>query len=244
MFGKTVSYIVSFIKKAPIISALAGLTLVCITLSMIIFFETVSDVVTAIPLFISIIIMMLQSQANRYSFLLGSLNSVFYTIVYFAFELQASALSALCVSLPIQMMTFISWSKHKYKDSTMFRKMSMGARVISLAVGIVAVFIVNLILRQFGSNYIMLDTITNVAGVGVYVLTLLSFVEYPILQMFSSIIGCINYIIMISDGKYTLIPYLIYTVFGVACIAKAAVRVHKLYVEQQNPDNHFLAKEN
>lgn len=243
MRPKQGNHIISFINKEPIISVLAGLTIVGIVLSMVLYFETVSDVVTALPLFISIIIMLLQSRANRYSFLLGSLNSVFYAIVYFAFELQASALSALLISLPVQMFTFIRWHKHKYKDSTVFKKMSVGIRMVSFVAGVVAVFVMMLLLKRFGSEYIILDTIASVAGIGVYILTFFSFIEYPFLQIFNGVIIGINYVIMIADGKYTLIPYLIYAVYQVICVIKGAVWVCRLYVEQQDSGKDLIAKE-
>ena len=60
-----------------------------------------------LPLYNSLVIASLQSRVNRYSNLLGSINSLLYTVVYFHYNLYASALSALLFSFPMQMITFI-----------------------------------------------------------------------------------------------------------------------------------------
>ena len=64
-----------------------------------------------LPLLISLFIVLFQAEANRYSFIAGGANALFYTYVYFQVGLYASAASALFLSFPIQMLTFSSWKK-------------------------------------------------------------------------------------------------------------------------------------
>jgi len=239
MVRKIGSYFKSFVKKSPVLAFLAGLTLVGIILSMVFLFETPEDVVTAMPLFISIIIMLLQSEANRYALLLGSINSIFYAVVYFMFGLHASALSALCLSFPIQLLTFIRWNKNKYKNSTVFKKMSWKMRGLAVIAGVIAVLILNVALEK-SSEYYLLDNISNAAGISVYILTYFSFVEYPILQILGLILGSTNYIIMMADGQYTIIPHLIYNAYCLVCLIKAAISVFRLYREQQKHNDKTI----
>jgi len=233
MFRKIGTYFKNFVRNNRLISILVPITLVGIIISMILCFDKPSQIVTALPLFVSIVIMMLQSEANRYAFLLGSLNSILYGVVYFSFDLPSSALSALAMSFPIQMITFIRWNKRKYKNSTVFAKLSWPMRGLGVLVGVIAVFVLNIALARTGSDYLLLDNIANVIGIFIYVLTFFSFIEYPVLQFVSLFISSINYIIVATDGNLTIVPHLVYNIYCFVCITKAAISVYKLYGEQQ-----------
>ena len=74
-----------------------------------------------LPLYNSLIIALLQSRVNRYSNLLGSINSILYAAVYFYYGLLASAFQALLFSFPMQLITFIRWNKNKWEKSTVLR---------------------------------------------------------------------------------------------------------------------------
>ena len=90
------------------------------------------------PLYVSLIIAMLQSRVNRFASLMGSINSLFYGAVYFYFNLYGSALSAVFFSCPIQLLTFIRWNKNKWENSTVMRKLTAKQRIF-LSVGFAAV---------------------------------------------------------------------------------------------------------
>lgn len=75
-----------------------GITAVGITVSGI---YTRQAVLNILPLYVSLVIGMLQSRVNRFASLMGSLNSVLYGVVYIYFNLYGSALSALLFSCPI-----------------------------------------------------------------------------------------------------------------------------------------------
>jgi len=86
-------------------------------------FIAVSSVLTKqkffiiLPVFISLFINALQADANRYAYLVGSFNSLIYMGVSLYMELYASAASNLLFSFPVQLLTFIRWSKNSYGNS-------------------------------------------------------------------------------------------------------------------------------
>ena len=233
MYKKIANYFRNLAKNDPFVSILVPIVTAGIILSLVICFQKPSEIITALPLFVSIIIMVLQADANRYAFLLGSINSVFYAAVYFMFTLHSSALSALLISFPIQMLTFIRWNKRKYKNSTVFSKLSWPMRGVCLIAGVAAVLLLNGALGKLGSEYIILDNVTTVLGIFTYIFTFFSLVEYPILQIAGTLIASANYFMMIADGNLTLVPHLIYNVYCIICIVKAALSVYKLYTEQR-----------
>ena len=78
------------------------------------------DFLQILPLYVSLIVMILQIRVNRYAFLLGGLNSVLYAVVYFFYKLYGSALYSITVSFVMQIATFVSWGKHSYKKRQRF----------------------------------------------------------------------------------------------------------------------------
>lgn len=60
-----------------------------------------------IPLFVSVLVMLLQARVSRYAFLVGGINSVLYMISYIKMSLYAMAIYSISVSFPLQMITFL-----------------------------------------------------------------------------------------------------------------------------------------
>lgn len=130
-----------------------------------------------LPLFISLFIVTLQARANRYAYIAGGLNACVYTYVYIRLGLYASAARALLFSAPIQILTFLNWNRHSYKDSTVFRKMNVKTRIFWTAVLIAVWCVVFAILKFMKSNYAFLDNTCSLLGI-VAVLTMLAYIEY------------------------------------------------------------------
>ena len=187
---------------------------------------------TVMPLFVSLIVMLLQSQANRYAFLLGGINSIFYAVVDFSFTLYSSAASALLISFPFQIVTFIKWNKRAYKKSTKFRKLSAKGRILAAVFAIATYALLNLIFYAFGSSYMLIDNATLTLSLLNSVLTMLSFVEYPVLTL----LGCgisIGMNIAVFINNPSRLPFLIYNVYSTICVARGMISVFRLYREQK-----------
>ena len=190
------------------------------------------------PLFVSLIVMLLQSQANRYAFLLGGINSLIYAAVDFSFTLYSSAASAILISFPIQLITFIRWNKRAYKKSTHFYRLSFSWRILTGAISISLFILLNIVFYKFGSPYMFLDNIVFVTSILTYVLTLFSFIEYPIVQIIGNFVSFgMNIAIFITNPSR--LPFLIYNIYSLCCIMRAAISVLKLYREQQGIRNQF-----
>ena len=99
---------------------LLAVSAVMITLTGILFHQRV---LLMIPLYVSLVVGLLQSRASRFSYLLGGLNCIIYTVAYMIMGLYAQAVSTLLWSCPIQLVTFWQWSRHSYKQSTEFKRM-------------------------------------------------------------------------------------------------------------------------
>ena len=186
-----------------------------------------------LPLLISLIVMLLQSASNRYAFLLGSINSVIYAVVYVTFTLYSSAASAFLLSFPIQLLTFISWNKRKYKQSTHFRRLTPMWRIVAVAAVVAVYFIITPIFSLLGSSYAVMDNVLLALSLLSYVLTYFSFVEFS----YVTIAGLLVNIVMsftVFTTNTSILPHAIYNFYALICSVFTCINTHKLYAEQQS----------
>lgn len=185
-----------------------------------------------LPLYISLFVGMLTSKANRYSFLIGGLNSILYTITYISLSIYMQAVQAFFFSCLLQLATFFTWSKRAYKDSTIFRKMTK-AMYIWISGGFVAAFFGTItVLKLLNSNFVVLDTFTALLGMLVTILHLCSFREAPFVHAFSSTFGlCLSLAMVLDDPSRW--PFLISSIYGAICVWRSIFAIWKLYKEQQ-----------
>ncbi len=189
-------------------------------------------VLRIIPLYNSLVIGLLQSRISRYASLIGSMNSLLYGVVYFYYGLYGSLFSAVLFSFPLQLLTFIRWNKNKWEHSTVLRKLTVKQRIL-LAGGFVAALIAMwIILPLIGSQYVFLDSLTNLLGIVIYFLTMFAFVEYTFLMVINGVIGIALYVQMLGDSP-EMITYLIYSVYSFICIVIAFFQAKKIYKSQQ-----------
>lgn len=185
-----------------------------------------------LPLYVSLFVGMLTSKANRYSFLIGGLNSILYTITYISFGIYMQAFYAFFFSCLLQLATFFTWSKHSYKNSTVFRRMTKNM-YIGIGAGFVAIYFgAIIVLKLLGSNYIYLDTFSSLLGILVTVMHLFSFREAPFVHAFSSTFGLALSVTMVADDP-TRWPFLISSIYGAICVWRSIFAIWKLYKEQQ-----------
>lgn len=217
-----------FLKSKAFLIALVAVTAVGITVSGI---ACGQKFLMMLPLYVSLGVMIINSEAMRIGALIGGINSILYAIVYISYALYAQAASALLVSFPFQIATFILWSRHKDGATTKFRSMSVKFRILT-AVALVAIyvplFIINL---NAGASFAAIDTAVSILGIAVTLLTMLAFTEYTYLSILNTTLGLLLYILMIKENPEQLC-YLIYTVYSLICIIRAAVNVHRIHKQQ------------
>lgn len=215
--------------KDIFIFILMGITAVSITVAGIYFKQSFLRI---LPLYISIIIAMLQSRVNRFASLIGSMNSLLYGFVYFYYGLYGSFISAILFSFPIQMLTFIRWNKNKWEHSTVLRRLTVKQRIILSAGFVLSLIATWIILPLFGSQYVFLDSLANILGVIIYFLTMFAYFEYTFLMIVNGIIGIALYIQMLEKSP-EMTTYLIFSVYSFICITLSFFQAKQIYKNQQ-----------
>ncbi len=217
-------------KKDVFIYILMALTGILITITGIYYKQSFLRI---LPLYNSLIIAILQSRVNRYSNLLGSINSLLYAAVYFYYKLYASFFSALLFSFPMQMITFIRWNKNKWESSTVLKKLTWKMRSVLIAGYSIMVVAMWKVLPLFGAEYAFLDSATNILGVFVLFLTMFAYIEYTTCMLINGVISIVLYITMLENTPET-VPFLIFSVYSFICIVFAYFEAKRLYKKQNN----------
>lgn len=203
-------------------------TAVLITLAAIIW---KSPFLRILPLYVSLFVMLYQSEANRYAHLLGAANCLLYGLVYYSLGLYASVISSVLFSLPISIVTFISWNRRSYKKTVVFKKMSPKIIAFTAFCSILVWVMMFLFLDSMESDYAILDNTVFVLSTLTTVLTFFAFREYPIVGI-AHIFASLLLKVQMTVTDIANIPFLIYTSYNVICHLRAFVNVRRFYKEQ------------
>ena len=186
-----------------------------------------------LPLYISLVVGLLQSRVSRYAPLIGGFNSLLYAYVYYYFELMAMAAYALFFSCPLQLVTFLQWHKRAYKHSTVFRCMTTKQRIWTTVACVATWLVTYAILKAIGSSYQLLDNTISLFGILISILTMFAFIEYTYLIIISSLISIFLHAYMMIE-KPEQLTYLIFSIYSFICIVKGFFQARALYKEQQS----------
>lgn len=218
--------------KKPFKIALLALIAILLTISGIVYRQ---HPIKVIPLYISLIVGLLQTNANRYSLLIGGFNSILYSIAYLIMGLYGNAAQAFFFSCLFQLGSFALWNKRKHGHSTRFRKLSWPARII-ISIGFVGAFaVVALLLDKAGSAYQVLDSLSSLLGALITVLTMFAFIEYTWLLTPLCIITNIMYISLMREDMGNII-FLLHGIYSFFCVTQCFFSVQKLYAQQRKED--------
>lgn len=185
------------------------------------------------PLFFSLLIMLLNSRANRIGYVLGSINSCIY-IIGFLMEGVYGSVASTVFGIVIMMITYFRWKSKAYGKATIFRKFSTSGRVILAEILCIAWAITSFVLSKMGGTATLIDGMTMVLGFATNILNIAACVEAPFLNIISGLCSLGLWVqIVFVNGNYAASTYLVYSVYCVYMIARTFFRWLKLYKEQQ-----------
>ena len=228
MDWKGILFMKKYLAEKNIMIIIMAITFAFITISGLMYKQSFLRI---LPLYISLVVVLLQSEVNRYANLVGGLNSIIYSVVYFYYHLYAMAAYALIISFPLQIVTFVLWNKQPWQNSTVLKRFSTAKRAVLIAGTIIAWAIICYFLSATDSSHKELDTAVTVVGVVATVLTMLSYLEYTVFNFLSTVFSTLLYIAMLKDTPEQM-TYLAYSVYSVICTFIALINANKIYKEQ------------
>ncbi len=216
-------------KEKLFIVILMTLTAIGITVTGIIFKQSFFRI---LPLYVSLVVYLLNSRINRFGLLLGALNSVLYCTVFLYYKLYASAFSAIGFSFVFQMITFIRWNKRPYGNSTVLKRLTVKKALLFLTGFAVAWCGTVAALTALKSNNTLLDTTCSLIGLLSYSLMLLSYYEYTFVNVLSALASVALYVQMIPQHPEQT-TYLVFSVYSTTCCILAVKKAIAYYKEQR-----------
>ena len=204
--------------------------------ALILYFAVLREqsLLKTLPTLITLCVQLLLVSANRYAFLLGGTNALLYGAAYFSEGLYFSTVSAVLISAPIQLFSFIRWGKNRRTDKTTALKRlngrAWGIVIAAIAVGFVLCYF---LLAPFfaGANYPMLDALSFTLGIVVSLLAAFRYVES---QYISAVSTCLSIVmwVMIARSAPENFNYVIISVYNCFRVTQAACGWTKTYSKQ------------
>ena len=206
---------------------------VCFVMIIITGIKEKSHPISVWPLINSLFIMILSMRAYRIAHLLGSINCLIYSIGFFMIGMYGSLISTLCVSFPLQFITFFVWGKRKFKRATMFRKLPIIWEIV-LTIGVIGACIVGAMLigNIEGARQSTLDSICMVLGIIIPFMSMFALVETIIFDIINTSVSFIMWILIIIADPMQM-PYLVSAIFNTYCVVFRAITWVQLYRIQQ-----------
>lgn len=194
-----------------------------------------------LPLFISLVVMILQAKVSRYAYLLGGLNSILYAIVYIYYGVYGVAAQAFFFSFPMQIVTFFNWKKRSDKNTMKFKKMKPWQLLLCIAAYAVSWVGFYFVLKWLGSDYAVLDNTVTLFGVFTSILTAFAFIEYAYMNLFGAALNLVLYIRLIPDN-HEQVTYLIYGIYCLICVFMHFRKACRMW-KNQNAENAEICSE-
>jgi len=204
---------------------------------LIIIFAVIKEqtFIKTLPTLITLAVLLMSVNANRYAFLLGAGNSILYAIAYLDEGLYFSAASALLVSLPIQIFSFFHWTRHR---SGKTRAVLKAMKPWHLTLTVISVFPL-WALCYFGlsafftGSFAALDSLLFVLGILVSVLVALRFIEGQYINAVSCLISLAMWILICIDNPDNT-NYVIIALYNLFRTVEASVSWTALYLRGKN----------
>ncbi len=193
------------------------------------------DFIKTLPCCISLVVMLLNSKANRLGFILAIINSFIYIIGYFLEGLYGQVGSAL-FGIVIALFSFFLWRKNARGMATKFRRLSIKQTALFLALFIVSYAITCFILIKIGGQVVYLDGLTLILGIGVNLLTMFAFIEAPFVNIANQVIATAIWIVKVASESVASITYVIISIYNLYMVVRTCITYVSLYKTQNKEE--------
>ena len=205
-------------------------TMVLVTIASILVKQAM---IRVLPLYVSMVISLLLSRVNRYAYLLGGINSIAYGFIALYYKIPGSAINAFCFSFPLQILSFIRWSRSAWKNTTVLKKMTLRGRILNLLLLLGGGCGYFFLIRAMGSASSLIDTAASLLGIYISILQVLKYSEYTYLMIPSGLMTISLYLSLMAKGNMEQLPFLIYACFSLLCSVRAVGQVKHILKAQK-----------
>ena len=201
-----------------------------------------------LPTLITLVVQILLVYINPFAFLLGSVNSAIYGVVFLTEGLYFSSIQAFLISFPIQAYSFINWSKGKNKKdkkNVSLRRLSAGQLLAVLAaVGALwAAAYFGLAPFFSGATYPYIDALNFSISIAASILAAVFYVESQYFTFSGSLISLCTWILITIQAPQNL-NYVILSLYNVFRLSQTSVTWTKRYINERRAESEAVTKAN
>ncbi len=189
-------------------------------------------IIKLLPTLITLLVMLLNSRANRLGFLLGGINCLIYAVGYFMESLYGTVISSLFGAV-IAFLSFIRWKKRAYGKATIFVTMKNKSRILGSILFLITWAVVAFIMSKTDNNQYYIDSFNMILGIVLPILTMFGFLEFIPLQIISLTSLHVMWIIIVATENVANVTYLIASLYNCYMGAKQILTWIKLYKIQR-----------
>lgn len=188
--------------------------------------------IKTLPTLVTLCVQILVVRANRIAFLIGGTNSLLYAIAPWSEGLYFSVVSCVCISAPIQYMSFFIWKKKKSKRNsrnTELKFLGIGKCLLVIAATFAVWLPTYLLLRPFFEGALaLLDSFTFVLGITISLLSAFRYIDSQYLNIFSCFLAIVMWGVICIESPNNL-NYMVISCYNLFMVAKAAINWTKQY---------------
>lgn len=170
--------------------------------------------IRTLPCLVTLVVLLLSAHASRWGYLLGGLNSVFYSIGYIQLRVYGQAAQALLVSLPIQLFTVFYWSRNKSGKKVAMKRLGVKSGSLVLGASAAGWLIGWLVFSLMNDFNAPLSSLTFVVGLLASLLAMLAYVESCFVNLLNYAVSTVMNILLVIESLSNL-TYLIIGVYGI-----------------------------
>ena len=201
--------------------------------------------IKTLPTLITLIVQLMMVKASRYAFLLGGINAMLYGISYFNESLYFSLVSAVLISAPIQLYSFVVWSKKENKDAPPLRFLGMKKLILSIVLSLIGwgICVFGLSGLFETAVYPTLDSYLFVMGITVSLLAAWGYIDSQYMNVLSTALGLILWILLTIQDPANF-NYVILYVYNLYRIIQISVSWTIKYYKNQKKNGGAVSNVN
>jgi nicotinamide mononucleotide transporter PnuC len=208
---------------------LAVLTLAAIVASGVIFRQMFIKI---LPCCISLVVLILSANANRYAYLVGGVNSLIYAVGYFMEDLYGSTIQAILTGFLFQILVFFRWKRRAQGHTTTLKSLRPVNKMILIAATAAISIGCSFIFKALGGSNALLDSAHLILALTATALAFFAYIDQWLFTGAATIGGLILWCFKIS-GDIKAITYLIFTCYNIVKIAEGFIKWNKQYQTQK-----------
>ena len=171
------------------------------------------------------------ARANRFGFLVGGINAAIYGLVYLSEGLYFSSVSALLISFPIQLYSFLNWTrKRTAQNRTELKKFDLTKWIVCLSLALAGWAACYFGLAKFFKGALLpaFDTFLFSMGIIVSVLAARRYVDSQYLNILSTTVSVVMWTIICASNPSNA-NYLIIACYNLFMMIKSSIHWTKQY---------------